>query len=82
MDEMLTSFYHDNQKQIGAKLSQREALQATLALIKTEDRPEDSDDDHFEFAEAKVEEAEDILVDQYQRKRDALSTEEIRRITH
>lgn len=63
-------------------MNKREALEATLRLIKEEDIPDDSDDDHFEFVEAKVEEVEDILVNEYKRKRENLSAEEIRMITH
>jgi hypothetical protein len=53
-------------------------LEKTLARIRFEDKPEDSDDDHFEFDEAKVEETEDKLVQEYKKKSDGLSQEEIR----
>jgi hypothetical protein len=46
-----------------------------------DDKPEDSDDDVFEFEDAKVEETEDKLVLEFNKKQDFLSKEEIEMIT-
>ena len=81
MDEMLNSYYHDNEQEIGQNLDRHRALEKTLAKIRLDDKPEDSDDDVFEFEDAKVEETEDKLVLEFNKKQDFLSKEEIEMIT-
>jgi hypothetical protein len=62
-------------------LDRHGALEKTLAKIRLDDKPEDSDDDVFEFEDAKVEETEDKLVLEFNKKQDFLSKEEIEMIT-
>jgi tyrosyl-tRNA synthetase len=62
-------------------LDRHRALEKTLAKIRLDDKPEDSDDDVFEFEDAKVEETEDKLVLEFNKKQDFLSKEEIEMIT-
>ena len=62
-------------------MDRHRALEKTLAKIRLDDKPEDSDDDVFEFEDAKVEETEDKLVLEFNKKQDFLSKEEIEMIT-
>jgi len=65
MDELLNEFYRKNSNQIKRSDSIRQKLDNTLTRIREEDKAEDSDDDHFNFGNARVEEAEDRLLEEF-----------------
>ena len=48
-------------------------MDATLSKIREDDKAEDSDDDHFNFGDAKVEEAEDMLLEEFKIKEEPLT---------
>ena len=56
-------------------------MNKSIALIRAEDKAEDSDDDHFEFANAEVEEVEDNLFDAFRAKNATLDEHEVSNIT-